>query len=137
MKKISSILVLACLLLVAATSCKKDDKKEDTVLGKWTLVKGDWKQTFNGQVFTGSETFSASDVATFNENKTFTWTAGEESMAGTWTQDGNIITLSAMEDDQPVQVEYTIKTLTSTTLIVHSKTVDEAYSYEATVELKR
>jgi len=76
MKKLG-LFLLAVVLMVGVAGCSSDDSNDNPLVGTWTTKMGD-------------DTF----VLTFKGDNTYTSTAnGVASDAGTWSVDGNVLTV--------------------------------------------
>ncbi|GEM_PF-1174262 len=126
MKKHFLFFMLLAGSMIAFTGCKKDDKDEASIEGKWQLTKYVDYEYENGKlVDTDEEDASNSEwIVTLNISggkwsTTETNGTQEYTSQGTFVRSGNTVTVK--EDDDSGTDVYTIKTITDNTLVLISE----------------
>ena len=116
------------------TACKKTETTTQTtaqkVLGKWTFVSAVGSQTYQGTTTPSSHTGVAGDYVDFRtDGKVYIYNGGDRDTSNYKIISDNLIKV----DSDTAQ----IKTLTTSSFVVYSKTVAPQYSYESTTTLKK
>jgi hypothetical protein len=117
------------LSFVILSGCKKDDSDDANanLNGKWAATKEQWKDYVNNQlVDEGTDTdFDADDwVIEFKSNGTYVeYEDGEVEEEGTYSlqNDGKKLVKKSNDDDDNDEDVYTVKTLTSSDLVLYSE----------------
>lgn len=81
MKKVLFLMLLAATIF---TSCKKDGKDENGIVGKWNIIKDDIEEIYNGtQQDAGAQYYDEGDyMEVFADNTLKTFIDGDQKMEG-------------------------------------------------------
>ncbi|MBB5439409.1 hypothetical protein HDC92_003102 [Pedobacter sp. AK017] len=136
----SALTILIALITISTiSSCKKDEKANSLIVGKWFFEKIDYVEFEDGQKTTSTETGGPGDFFQFDADGKFsgsTWSNKIE--VSTWELINNkmLKVKPNSEIDWP-EAGMEIKTLTSSSLVLYEKTIEGNNYYETTVYLKK
>ena len=110
MKKSFFLLFAVLLTACVYVSCTKDDEASDgsSIIGKWQLMSVTHKEDYEPCQFKG--------YTEFKKGGAWVWETGCDSGTGTWSKDGNSLTMTA--DALPIPIKVKIITLDETTLVI-------------------
>ncbi|HEX8377516.1 MAG TPA: lipocalin family protein [Pedobacter sp.] len=125
MKK--GFLAFVVIAILFSTSCKKDEEKNITIVGKWTLSEQGWDNNHNNKIDPGETYTSTTGLGAFigfmyletdnTYSTSHSWAGRPEfSSTGTYTYATNVLT---MVDDSGTN-SLTVMSLSSNKLIVRS-----------------
>jgi hypothetical protein len=131
--------LILLIALITISSCKKDEKANSLIVGKWSFEKIDYVAYENGKTTTSTETGGSGDFFQFDTDGKFsgsTWSNKVE--VSTWEIINNkILKVKPTSEIDWSEAGMEIKTLTSNNLVLYEKTVEGTNYYEATVYLKK
>lgn len=99
MKRILFLVFASCALLACISSCKKENKAEDNLVGSWNLVLITGTDKVNGEVEEEFRYVVSDEIWTFSEDGSFVWYAEGDSTRGRWTCAGGQLILDVVELD--------------------------------------
>ena len=133
------ILFISLAATINLSSCKKDEKADSKVVGRWTFQKIDYVTLEAGIKTTSTETGDPGDFFQFDANGKFsasTWSNKIETSTWEVVNDKILKVKPTDEIDWP-EAGMEIKVLTGNSLVLYEKTVDGSNYDESTVYLSK
>lgn len=128
MKKLLSATLLAIALLCTVfTSCKKDDKNP-SIAGIWKTVKYEETGVYRGQPYSDTYLPGEGERMELLKNGNYIVVGEEYEFRGTWTYEGNILTLYNTEEQRAYV--YTVIKFTNSELVYSIRFDNEGDDYE-------
>ncbi len=126
MKTTTQFLMASVALIFAFTACKKNTDNEETlheIVGKWTFVKSEYEFNYDGEIESGTDFPEPGSFFEFKADGTFAMQIiGVTTASGTWSINGNILTLQPNNGPGGESVE--IIKLTKTELVFRDTSDD-------------
>lgn len=133
-QKLLRFLLTFSILVLAFTSCKKDDDEgstKDRLIGKWTIIKIDYNDFVGGTPDPYTETADPGSYLQLNADGSLE-AVTDDTYTGTWVVNDNKVTIN--ENGNPDgPTTFDIKKLTGSELQLYSKEIDGADYYETTI----
>lgn len=129
------VMAIVAFMLITLIGCKKDNTKPDSaIIGRWQIVKSDFKHNYEGEMQTETEMAPSGSYIEFKKDGSYSGKS-EGNMSGTWVIDNNRLKLKDSKENESSSFE--IKKLTKAELVLFSKDVDGGYISEEAIYLKK
>lgn len=120
-------------MVFAFTGCSKD--YENDIIGSWKVISATITETYQGETHTETQTPEGLNILTFNSDHTYQGsTDGQVNDSGTWSIDGDKLTMNSVEDGALV---FTIDIDGSDMTLTTSMSFGSEGSYKMIMKLKK